>query len=235
MTAAGRLPASRWTIALWVAIALALVVAARAANAPALLRAALDWIMGLGPWGLVVFVVLYATAAVLLLPAFVLTLGAGAVFGVAHGFVAVWVGATLGATAAFLIGRYLARGWVERRIEGNARFTAIDDAVAREGWKIVGLTRMSPAFPYGLLNYAFSVTRVSVRAYVLATAIGMIPGIAMYVYIGSLAGTLAGAGERARTPAEWALYAVGLVATVAVTVYVTHVARAALDRRIAPP
>lgn len=235
MTRAGRPSASRWTIALWVAVALALLVAARTANAPALLRAALEWITGLGPWGPVAFVVLYVTAAVLLLPAFVLTLGAGAVFGVARGFAAVWVGATLGATAAFLIGRYLARGWVARRIEGNPTFRAIDDAVAREGWKIVGLTRMSPAFPYGLLNYAFSVTRVSVRDFVLATAVGMVPGIAMYVYIGSLAGTLAGAGERARTPAEWALYGVGLLATVAVTVYVTRVARAALDKRIARP
>jgi uncharacterized membrane protein YdjX (TVP38/TMEM64 family) len=233
VTRAGRPRA--WTIALWVAVALALVVAARAADAPALLRGALDWITGLGPWGPVAFVVVYAAAAVLLLPAFVLTLGAGAVWGVARGFAAVWVGATLGAVAAFLIGRYLARGWVARRIESNPTFTAIDDAVAREGWKIVGLTRMSPAFPYGLLNYAFSVTRVTVRDFVLATAAGMIPGIAMYVYIGSVAGTLAGAGERARTPAEWALYAVGLLATVAVTVYVTRVARAALDKRIAPP
>jgi uncharacterized membrane protein YdjX (TVP38/TMEM64 family) len=235
MTRAGRTSSSRWTIALWVAVALALLVAARAVDAPALLRTALEGIEGLGPWGLVVFVVLYVTAAVLLLPAFVLTLGAGAVFGVARGFVAVWVGATLGATAAFLIGRYLARGWVARRIEGNPKFAAMDVAVAREGWKIVGLTRMSPAFPYVLLNYAFSLTRVSVRDFVLATAVGMVPGIAMYVYIGSLAGTLAGAGERARTPAEWALYAVGLLATVAVTVYVTRVARGALDKRIARP
>lgn len=233
--AAARTSSSRWTIALWVAVALALLVTARAVDAPVLLRTALEWIEGLGPWGLIVFIVLYVTAAVLLLPAFVLTLGAGAVFGVAHGFVAVWVGATLGATTAFLIGRYLARGWVARRIEGNARFAAIDEAVAGEGWKIVGLTRMSPAFPYTLLNYAFSVTRVSVRDFVFATAVGMVPGIAMYVYIGSLAGTLAGAGERARTPAEWALYAVGLLATVAVTVYVTRVARAALDKRIARP
>jgi uncharacterized membrane protein YdjX (TVP38/TMEM64 family) len=233
VTRVRRSPASRWRIALWVAVALAALVAARAADAPALLRAALDWITGLGPWGPIAFVVVYAAAAVLLLPAFLLTLGAGAVFGVARGFIAVWLGATLGAVAAFLIGRYLARGWVARRIEGNARFTAIDDAVAREGWKIVGLTRMSPAFPYGLLNYAFSVTRVTVRDFVLATAVGMMPGIALYVYIGSVAGTLAGAGERARTPAEWALYGVGLLATLGVTVYVTRVARAALDKRIA--
>jgi uncharacterized membrane protein YdjX (TVP38/TMEM64 family) len=233
VTRVRRSPASRWRIALWVAVALAALVAARAADAPALLRAALDWITGLGPWGPIAFVVVYAAAAVLLLPAFLLTLGAGAVFGVARGFIAVWLGATLGAVAAFLIGRYLARGWVARRIEGNARFTAIDDAVAREGWKIVGLTRMSPAFPYGLLNYAFSVTRVTVRDFVLATAVGMMPGIALYVYIGSVAGTLAGAGERARTPAEWALYGVGVLATLGVTVYVTRVARAALDKRIA--
>jgi len=225
----------RWRIALWVALAFVLLVASRAVDAPALLRSALEWITGLGAWGLIVFVVLYVTAAVLLLPAFVLTLGAGAVFGLARGFVAVWVGATLGALAAFLIGRYLARGWVARRIEDNPRFMAIDEAVAREGWKIVGLTRMSPAFPYVVLNYAFGVTRVSVRDFVLATAAGMIPGIAMYVYIGSLAGTLAGVGERARTPVEWTLYGVGLLATVAVTVYVTRVARAALDKRIARP
>jgi uncharacterized membrane protein YdjX (TVP38/TMEM64 family) len=235
VTRAGRTSGSRWRIALWVVLALALLAVARTVDAPALLRAALDWITGLGPWGPIAFVVMYAAAAVLLLPAFVLTLGAGAVWGVPRGFAAVWVGATLGAVAAFLIGRYLARGWVARRIEGNPAFTAIDDAVAREGWKIVGLTRMSPAFPYGLLNYAFSVTRVTVRDFVLATAAGMIPGIAMYVYIGSLAGTLAGAGERARTPAEWALYGVGLLATAAVTVYVTRLARAALDKRIPPP
>jgi uncharacterized membrane protein YdjX (TVP38/TMEM64 family) len=235
VTRAGWSSALRWRIALWVALAFVLLVASRAVDAPALLRAALEWITGLGAWGLIVFVVLYVMAAVLLLPAFVLTLGAGAVFGLARGFVAVWVGATLGALAAFLIGRYLARGWVARRIEDSPRFTAIDEAVAREGWKIVGLTRMSPAFPYVVLNYAFGVTRVSVRDFVLATAAGMIPGIAMYVYIGSLAGTLAGAGERARTPAEWTLYAVGLLATVTVTIYVTRVARAALDKRIARP
>jgi uncharacterized membrane protein YdjX (TVP38/TMEM64 family) len=234
VTGAGRSAAARWRIALWVAIALALLAVARAIDAPALLRAALEWITGLGPWGPIVFVFLYATAAVLMLPSFVLTLGAGAVFGVVTAFIAVWIGATLGATAAFLIGRYLARGWVARRIADNPKFTAIDEAVAREGWKIVGLTRMSPAFPYVVLNYGFSITRVSVRDFVLATAAGMIPGIALYVYIGSLAGTLAGAGERARTPAEWTLYAVGLLATAAVTIYVTRVARAALDKRIAP-
>jgi uncharacterized membrane protein YdjX (TVP38/TMEM64 family) len=122
-----------------------------------------------------------------------------------------------------------------RRIESNPRFKAIDEAVAREGWKIVGLTRLSPAFPFNLLNYAFGVTRVSPRDYILASWIGMMPGTVMYVYIGSLAGDLAtlGAGQQARSPAEWTLSAVGLLATVAVTVYVTRLARTALKQRIA--
>jgi len=168
------------------------------------------------------------------LPAVVLTLGAGAVFGVAWAFVTVSIAATLGATAAFLVGRYLARGWVTRRLAGSPRLGAIDAAVAREGWKIVALTRLSPAFPFVLLNYAFGLTRVRLRDYVLASWLGMMPGIALYTYLGSLAGDVAAAaaGGRARTPGEWALYALGFVATLAVTVYATRVARAALAQRI---
>lgn len=177
---------------------------------------------------------LYVLATVLFLPGWILTLGAGAVFGVIKGSILVSIGATLGATAAFLIGRHLARGWVASKTAGNPRFEAIDAAVAREGWKIVGLTRLSPAFPFNLLNYAFGLTRVSLRDYVLASWIGMMPGTVMYVYLGSLAGDLAtlGSGRASRTPAEWGLYVVGLLATVGVTVYVTRIARAALDKRI---
>jgi uncharacterized membrane protein YdjX (TVP38/TMEM64 family) len=181
----------------------------------------------------VIFVLLYVVAAVLLLPGSVLTLGAGAVFGVMQGAVLVSAGATLGATAAFLVGRYLARGWVAARLQSYPRFAAIDQAVAREGWKIVGLTRLSPVFPFNLLNYAFGLTRVSLRGYVLASWIGMMPGTVMYVYVGSIAGDIAtlSAGGQGRSAAEWAVYGVGLLATVVVTVYVTRLARAALVRR----
>src|SRR3970282_2304950 len=108
----------------------------------------------------------------------------------------------------------LAGDWVARKIEGNPRFKAIDEAVAHEGWKILGLTRLSPVFPFNLLNYAFGLTRVSLRDYFFASWIGMMPGTVMYVYVGSLPGALAtlGAGSRARTPAEWTLYLVGLLA-----------------------
>jgi uncharacterized membrane protein YdjX (TVP38/TMEM64 family) len=225
----------RGKLVLWGLLIIGLLVLAKALNAQAFLRSALDWIQALGPWGSVLFALLYILATVLFLPGSILTLGAGVVFGVLKGAILVSISATLGATAAFFVGRYLARGWVSKQIEGNATFKAIDEAVAHEGWKIVGLTRLSPVFPFNLLNYAFGVTRVSPRDYILASWIGMLPGTLMYVYIGSLAGSLAtlGAAQRARTPVEWALYVVGLLATVAVTVSVTRIARVALPARIA--
>lgn len=184
-------------------------------------------IASLGPWGPVLFVVAYVLSTVLFIPGSVLTLGAGAVFGVVWGSVYVSIGANLGAAAAFLVGRYFARAWVAKKIAGNATFAAIDGAVATEGWKIVVLTRLSPVFPFTLLNYAFGLTQVRFRDYVLASWIGMVPGTVMYVYIGSLAQ----AGARERSPAEWALYGVGLVATILVTVLITRVARRALAQR----
>lgn len=195
----------------------------------ALLGEGLALIERLGPWGPILFIVAYVVATVLFLPGSVLTLGAGAVFGVVWGSVYVSIGSTLGATCAFLVGRYLARDWVASRIQGNERFRTIDRAVAEEGWRIVGLTRLSPVFPFSLLNYAFGLTRVSLKGYVLASWIGMMPGTVMYVYLGSLA--RAGAAGQQRTPAEWALYGVGLVATLAVTVVITRIARRALAQR----
>jgi uncharacterized membrane protein YdjX (TVP38/TMEM64 family) len=211
-----------------------LLVALRFSPAPLLLRRALDWVAGLGPAGVIAYIALYVLACVFMLPGSVLTLGAGAVFGLARGTLIVSVASTLGATAAFLAGRYLARDRVARRIEGNERFRAIDEAVGREGWKIVGLTRLSPVFPFNLLNYAYGITKVGLRDYVLASWIGMLPGTVLYVYLGSLAGSLATLGRHGagRTPAQWALFAVGLLATVAVTVMVTRIARTALAQKV---
>jgi uncharacterized membrane protein YdjX (TVP38/TMEM64 family) len=192
-----------------------------------LLRDALQWIDGLGALGPLLFVCLYVLATVCLVPGSVLTLGAGALFGVVWGSIYVSLGATLGAVAAFLVGRYFAREWVTRKIAGNATFAAIDRAVGEEGWKIVGLTRLSPVFPFTLLNYAFGLTRVRLPAYALASWIGMMPGTVMYVYLGSLAR----AGTRQRTPGEWGLYGLGLVATIAVTVIITRIARRVLAKR----
>ena len=218
----------RWV--LYVIAGVALVLLLKYLHVQDLLKAALDWIGKLGPWGPVIFVGLYVVATVLFIPGSVLTLGAGAVFGVALGSVCVSIGATLGATASFLVGRYLAREAIARKIEKNEKFATIDGAVAGEGWKIVLLTRLSPVFPFTLLNYAFGLTRVKLSHYVLASWIGMIPGTVMYVYLGSLVNV--GAGHRHLTTGEWILYGVGLLATVGVTVFVTRVARRALANKI---
>lgn len=219
-----------WKWLLYLAVAVALIAAARYVELQDLLKQTLDWVGGLGPWGAVFFIAIYVVATVLFVPGSVLTLGAGAVFGVVWGSVYVSIGSTLGATAAFLVGRYLARDTIARKTEGNERFAAIEKAVAREGWKIVGLTRLSPVFPFTLLNYAFGLTRVKLGHYVLASWIGMMPGTVMYVYLGSLAQAVS--GDRARTTGEWVLYGVGLLATVVVTIYVTRLAKSAMARRI---
>lgn len=218
---------------LLVAIA-ALLFAAKLFNLQQVFKDMLAWISGLGPLAGIIFVGIYIAATILFLPGSILTLGAGVVFGVIKGSIAVSIASTLGATAAFLVGRYLARGWVSNKISGNEKFSAIDEAVAREGWKIVLLTRLSPVFPFNMLNYAFGLTKVSLKHFFWASWIGMLPGTVMYVYIGSLAGDLAtlGTGQRERTFGEWFLYGIGLLATIAVTVFVTRLARKALKRRV---
>ncbi len=198
------------------------------------LKDVLLWIDGLGTVGALAFIFLYIVATVAFLPGSILTLGAGVVFGVVMGSLYVFIGATIGATAAFLVGRYLARGWVAKKIAGNQKFKAIDEAVGRERLKIVLLTRLSPIFPFNLLNYAYGVTGVSLKDYVMAS-IGMITGTIMYVYIGSLAGNIATIGTESQpgNPGiQWAIRIIGFIATVAVTIYVTKVARKALENEV---
>jgi uncharacterized membrane protein YdjX (TVP38/TMEM64 family) len=223
-------PNFRWKWLLYLLIAAAAIGAASYFGVQDLLARGLDWIAQLGPWGPAIFIGLYIVASVLFIPGSVLTLGAGAVFGVVWGSIYVSIASTLAATCAFLIGRYLARDVIAKKIAGNERFAAIDKAVANEGWKIVGLTRLSPLFPFTLLNYAFGLTQVKLRDYVLASWIGMMPGTIMYVYLGSLA--QAATGDRARSTGEWLLYGVGLLATVIVTVFVTRLAKKALAKKI---
>lgn len=203
-------------------------------NPQTILLNALQWIDSLGTVGAIAFIALYIIATVAFLPGSILTLGAGFVFGVVWGSVYVFVGATLGATAAFLVGRYLARGWVARKIIDNKNFAAIDRAVGKEGLKIVLLTRLSPIFPFNLLNYAFGITGVSLKDYFIGS-VGMIPGTIMYVYLGSLASNLAMIGSEAQPTnptVQWAIRILGFLATVAVTVYVTRIARKALEEEV---
>jgi uncharacterized membrane protein YdjX (TVP38/TMEM64 family) len=195
-----------------------------------MLQQVLEWIQNLGFWAPIIFILIYIIATVLLISGAVLTLGAGAIFGLVKGYVYVSIASTLGATAAFLIGRYLAREWVAKQIENKPRFQAVDGAVAKQGWKIVGLTRLSPVFPFVFLNYAFSITQVSTRDYILASWLGMLPGTLMYVYLGSLARDLASLGTTSQENNNlvWILRIIGLIATVAVTLYITKIAKQAL-------
>jgi uncharacterized membrane protein YdjX (TVP38/TMEM64 family) len=196
------------------------------------------WVESLGFWGPVVFILGYAVAAVAFVPGSLLTLAAGAVFGLLKGTIYTFLGATLGASAAFLVARYGARKAIERRIASNAKFAAVDRAVGREGFKIVALLRLSPLFPFNLLNYALGLTKVSFLSYV-AASIAMLPGTLLYVYYGKAAGSLAALAAGAKTekgPESWILLGVGLLATIAVTTYVTRLAGKALRQEIdAPP
>jgi len=216
-------------LGLLLAAVAAVVVAARMLPLAVWLEAFNQRVVGLGLLGMVLFALIYAVATVLMVPGSLLTLAAGASFGLLPGFVAVLFGATLGAAGAFLVSRHLARKRVERWIQRKASFVAVDKAVAREGWKIVFLTRLSPVFPFNLQNYAYGLTSVSFWQYVLASWIGMIPGTFLYVYLGILGrrGLEAASGSGVENY-RLALQAVGLLATLGVTILITRTAKRAL-------
>ena len=216
-------------------VVIGLFVAAQFVPIGEYLGAFLEFAEGLGVWGLILLAVVYVIATVFMLPGSILTLGAGFAFGLVKGTLAVMAGSVLGALAAFLVGRYFARGFVEQKAKENPKFNAIDRAVEREGFKIVLLTRLSPVFPFNLLNYLFSITKVRTRDYFLASWLGMIPGTIMYVYLGAAAKDLTQILTGNLEGGIWqkVLLGVGLAATIAVTVYVTRIARKAL-REYAP-
>jgi uncharacterized membrane protein YdjX (TVP38/TMEM64 family) len=188
------------------------------------------WVDGLGIWGPAVFVLGYATAVIAFVPAAPLTLVAGAIFGLLRGTLYAFAAAVLGSIGAFLVSRYVARGALERRLAADRRFVAIDRAVGEQGFRIVFLLRLSPAFPFTLLNYALGLTRVTLADYALAS-FGMIPGTVLYVYYGKLLGEVAavsGSHLVERGSGYYALLALGLVATLLVTMTVARIARRAL-------
>ena len=209
-----------------IVLLVAFVLALRWVNNTGLLKRSLEWIRDLGPWGPIAFIGLYIAAVVLFLPASILTLGGGFVFGMLWGSVYVMIAATIAANLAFLIGRYFARDWIAHRIQSQPKFKAIDDAVAREGWKIVALIRLAPVFPFSLTSYAFGLTRVPLWEYILAN-FTMLPGTLMYVYFGTLLSDLTQPVERP----PWIKWIVGGL-TVAVIFYVTRFAKRALSQKI---
>lgn len=203
------------------------------------LLAFFDAVQRMQGWGPIVVGAAFVPVCLLFLPGSPVTLFGGFAFGatlagLARVTACVSVGSTLGASLAFLVGRYLARGWIESRVAAHPRFRAIDAAVGKEGFKIVLLTRLSPAFPFNLLNYGFGLTGVSFRDYVVATWLGMLPGTILFVYLGSTTRRLSDilAGKVQASAAHQLFFYIGLVATVLVTVVITRVARRALDTAI---
>jgi uncharacterized membrane protein YdjX (TVP38/TMEM64 family) len=192
-----------------------------------------DWVGQMGVAGIFIFIGVYAVATVLLAPGAILTIGAGFAFGLWKGFLAVSAGATLGASLAFLVARFIARDKIEAIAKGNEKFQQIDNAIGQQGAKLVFLLRLSPVIPFNLSNYFYGLTGVKFWPYVLASWIGMMPGTFLYVYIGTagkvaLSAAAAG-GEAVKHGWQyWTFMGVGLAATIIVTIWVTKIARAAL-------
>ncbi|MEO7243496.1 MAG: FAD-dependent oxidoreductase [Variovorax sp.] len=180
------------------------------------------WIEGLGAWGYVMFALVYVVGTVLLVPVSVLTVVAGLAFGLAIGFPLVVVSATIGATLAFLVARYLVHGWVDKAVAKRPKFKAVNAAVSEGGWKIVALLRLSPVLPFNLQNYFYGITDLTLAHYVPATFFGIMPGTLLYVYLGAAGKAAAGAGGG---PLKWTFFAVGLIATIVVAVLVTKKAK----------
>jgi uncharacterized membrane protein YdjX (TVP38/TMEM64 family) len=225
---------SRFKLVAIACLVVILIIAARQLNLDRLLLIFCGWIKELGAYGPIAYVVIYNLATLLFVPGFLLTIKGGTLFGVVWGSIYVLIAATIGATLAFAMGRYLSRDWVYRQMKEHPKFSAIERAVAREGWKIVLLTRLSPIFPFNLLNYAFGVTEITLKDYLLGS-LGMLPGTVLYVYLGAIASDLSvsGAPDMAAHPeaqiAQWAIRLVGLVATIAIAIYVGQLAKRALE------
>ena len=189
-----------------------------------------DWVKDAGPVGFLAYILVYVIATVFLAPAWILTVGAGVIYPLPQAVALASAASTLAAACSFILARSFLRRTVEKKISANETFAAIDKAIAEQGWKIVLLIRLSPMFPYNLLNYALGLTRVRFIHYVLASWIGMFPGTFMYVYLGSLGNFFA--DDRDKSLVERIFFWAGLAATIAVSVWVARIARNALKTRI---
>jgi uncharacterized membrane protein YdjX (TVP38/TMEM64 family) len=217
------------TLLLFILVAVALPSPAEAFSLQDAVSGLEAAIAAAGPLGPILFIGAYILATVLLIPASVLTVAAGFLFGPISGSIVVSIAATLGATAAFLVGRYIARPAVARRAAEDTRFAAVDRAIAAQGAKIVLLLRLSPLVPFSLLNYALSLTNIPLGSYIGASWAGMLPGTIAYVALGgagkAAAETAAGVGN---SPLQLVLYGVGALATLGATVLISRAASQAL-------
>jgi pyruvate/2-oxoglutarate dehydrogenase complex dihydrolipoamide dehydrogenase (E3) component/uncharacterized membrane protein YdjX (TVP38/TMEM64 family) len=188
-----------------------------------------SYVKSLGTVGPVVVILVYVLCTVLFIPGSAITVGAGTLFGLKTGFVVVVLGANLGALCSFLLARTFLREKVATWAAANPKFRSLDQAIGKQGFKMVLLTRLSPVFPFVLLNYFLGLTAVRTRAYVLANLLGMLPATFLFVYIGAAArDAIAGQMDASAGFYQQILKYIGLLATVAVVVIVTRIARKAL-------
>jgi uncharacterized membrane protein YdjX (TVP38/TMEM64 family) len=217
-----------------IAIVVALFLAMKFLPVQEWLRNFNDWVGQMGVAGIFIFIIVYAVATVLLAPGAILTIGAGFAFGLWKGFLAVSGGATLGASLAFLVARFIARDKIETIAQRNEKFRRIDSAIGKQGAKLIFLLRLSPVIPFNLSNYFYGLTGVKFWPYVLASWIGMMPGTLLYVYIGvagKAAVSAAAGGEAMKHGWQyWTFLGIGLLATMIVTIWVTKIARDALKK-----
>jgi uncharacterized membrane protein YdjX (TVP38/TMEM64 family) len=194
----------------------------------------MEAIQAAGWIGWLLFIGLYAGSCLLFVPGSVLTLGAGAIYGFWGGLLLVLAGNGLGAFISLLITRYLLRDWAAKYFTRSPKMRALQTAVEKEGWKIVCLTHLSPIMPFSLINYAYGLTNISVGEFLVATEVGSIPSACIYVYVGSFFGNLAKIGPEIRHHSllEWVLQGLGLVATIAVTVYISRLASRTLKKQM---
>ena len=196
-----------------------------------LFKSLLEYVSDTGIVGQIIYGLVYIIATIVFIPGSILTLGAGFIFGVVKGSIIVSISSTLGAGLAFLIGRYVARDWVMKKIANNKNFKAIDKTVNKNGWKIIGLLRLSPLLPFSLSNYAFGLTGISFKGYFFSSWIGMLPLTIMYVYIGSVAGNIANLNPTDnQTPLKWIFFIGGLLLTIIVSIYVSIIAKNAVTK-----
>ncbi|MEP6507964.1 MAG: TVP38/TMEM64 family protein [Gemmatimonadales bacterium] len=184
-----------------------------------------EWVRARGAWGPVAFVAMYIVVDLLVIPGAILTLIAGALFGFVHGVIYAFVGALLGSVASFLVARYAVKPIVERRLRDNERFKFIDRAAKSGGVRLVALLRLSPVMPYNVLNYALGITGLTTTEYTIGT-LAILPGTAMYVYYGTVAGTLTGLSNSVpHGTGYYTLMAVGVVATIVAAIFMARLAR----------
>ena len=213
-----------WKPAIVVVVVVVLVLLTRALPIARWLGEFQTWVGNAGAIGYVLYALVYVLCCILVVPALALTLGAGAIFGFVTGSIVSLIGATLGATAAFLLSRTVMRHRVERLTANNVKFRALDRAITVEGTKIMWLVRLSGFPPFTWVNYAVGITGIDTRTFIVTTFFGIIPGTLAFTYAGAAgAAALSGAGNRV-------LLAVTAVGAVVVSAFIARVALRAIRR-----